>query len=148
MSRDYIETGLPWTWQQARVLSHIQARDSAVLVASIDAKLAGFAMMEYAESVAGLCLLAVHASFRRKGLATRLIQWHERSAMTAGIERIHIELREDNVSARNLYLALGYHESKRIPQYYSGRETAIQVVREVRPMFNPDSIPMWQPPIG
>tara|TARA_Y100001934_G_scaffold265176_1_gene343030 strand:+ start:20686 stop:21210 length:525 start_codon:yes stop_codon:yes gene_type:complete len=144
MSREYVEAGLPWTWREARVLSHIQAPESTVLVASMEARLAGFAIMEFGDTVAGLCLLAIHPWCRRKGLATRLIQWHERSAITAGIERIHIEVREDNVSARNLYSALGYQHVKRIPGYYSGRETAVQVERELRPMFSGARVPNWQ----
>ena len=145
MSRDYVEAGLPWTWREARVLSHIQARESTVLVASMEAQLAGFAVMEFSDTIAGLCLLAIHPWWCRNGLATSLIQWHEHSAITAGIERIHIEVREDNLSARNLYSALGYQHVKRIPRYYSGRETAVQVERELRPMFKGARVPIWQP---
>jgi len=55
------------------------------------------------------------------------------SAQVAGIATVSLELRTSNDDARRFYLALGFTEAAYIPGYYRGRETAVRMVRELRP---------------
>jgi ribosomal protein S18 acetylase RimI-like enzyme len=72
------------------------------------------------------------------------MQWLLASATTAGIATIHVELRAENEAAYTLYRTLGFVESLRLPGYYRGRETAVRMMRMLRPIHTTDQ--RWHPP--
>lgn len=122
MSRDEIERGLPWSWTEGRVLGAIRNPDTNVAVLRDQGVLIGFGIMAYRNEVAHLLLFSVHPSHRRKGVGSELLRWLELVAVTAGTERIVVECRRDNASARNFYAETGYHEMA-ISKGYYGRST-------------------------
>jgi len=124
MSRDLIEHGLAWSWTPARVQRSICGSDSTVVVARRDARIAAFAIMHLGDDAAHLNLLAVHPTCRRRGLASKLIEWLHATAVEAGVFRINLELRAHNVAGRAFYEKLGFREIGIAPGYYQGRETA------------------------
>jgi ribosomal-protein-alanine acetyltransferase len=132
MSRCHIEHGLPWSWNEARILRSIADRESAVLVARERRRLAGFAIMEFHDEHAHLNLLAVQPGYRRRGIGVRLIEWLESSARTAGTFLVRLELRAGNEAARKFYSKLGYREVGQRRGYYSGREDAICMTHDLR----------------
>ena len=132
MSRELIETGLPWSWTPERVARNLGQRDTLVLTARDGAPLAGFAIMQFGDERAHLSLLAVRTDCRRQGIAQRMLDWLTQSALTAGIASIHLELRETNAGARRFYLKQGFAETLRIPGYYRGVETAVRMLRDIR----------------
>ena len=132
MSRELIETGLPWSWTPARVARNLAQPDTLVLTARDGAMLAGFAIMQFGEERAHLSLLAVRPDYRRQGVARRLLQWLIASALTAGIARVQLELRESNLDARRFYLKQGFAETARMSGYYRGVETAVRMLRDIR----------------
>jgi len=132
MSRELIETGLPWTWTPERVARSLRHPETLVLTARDAEHLAGFAIMQLGDERAHLSLLAVHPDYQRQGVGRRMLEWLTASALTAGIASVRLELRETNLAARRFYLALGYAETARIPAYYSGVETAVRMLREIR----------------
>ncbi len=131
MSRELIETGLPWTWTPERVARNLAHPETLVLTAREGAVLAGFAIMQFGEERAHLSLLAVRPDYRRQGVARRMLDWLSASALTAGIANIHLELREANLDARRFYLKLGFAEAARVPGYYRGGESAVRMLRAI-----------------
>jgi ribosomal-protein-alanine N-acetyltransferase len=131
MSRRYVETGLPWSWTEARVARCIRHADCAVLVARDHRRLAGFAIMEFLDEHAHLSLLAVQAGYRQRGIGKGLVRWLESSARTAGSFMIRLELRADNEVARAFYERLGYREVGRRKAYYCGIEDARCMARDL-----------------
>ncbi len=131
MSRDYIESGLGWSWNKQRVLRYIREPEVVVVVAKMAGELQGFAIMQFGESRAHLNLLAVKVRQRRCGLGKSLMRWLEETAKTAGTFKISLELRESNRTAHHFYQRLGYRPSKRIAGYYQGREAAIRMDRDI-----------------
>src|SRR5881396_1541530 len=89
MSRDFVEAGLGWKYDAARVLRAIRDRDTLAVVACESAKGGGaitaFAIMEFGDERAHLVLLAVRPSHRRLGIGQRLLDWLLDSARTAGM---------------------------------------------------------------
>ena len=77
-------------------------------------------------------LLAVHAQHQRRGIARRMTEWLVKTAMTAGMAAIDVELRAGNAAAHALYRAAGFAETRRLPGYYRARETAIRMTRTLR----------------
>ena len=132
MSRELIETGLPWSWTPERVARNLRQAETLVLTARDREHLAGFAIMQFGDERAHLSLLAVRPDYQRQGVARRMLEWLTASALTAGIASVHLELRETNLGARRFYLQQGYAETVRIPGYYRGAETTVRMLREIR----------------
>ncbi|MBT8446515.1 MAG: GNAT family N-acetyltransferase [Gammaproteobacteria bacterium] len=127
MSRNLIERGLPWSWTPPRIQAAIDNAETNVVVAEDLGCITGFAVMSFAEDSAHLNLLAVRPSNQRQGLGRRLLRWLEAAAVTAGAWIIELEVRVDNVGARNFYRRLGYRTAATIHRYYDRSITAIQM---------------------
>ena len=166
MSRDFIESGLGWKYDAARVLKAIRDRETLAIVAAEGGKppaglsgaaataaardaLAGFAIMELGEERTHLVLLAVRPSHRRLGIGQRMLEWLLESARVAGMASVHLELRAGNDAARRFYRAMGFYETVLVPGYYRGveggrKEGALRMLRVLRV---PGPVPYtWRPP--
>jgi ribosomal-protein-alanine N-acetyltransferase len=144
MSRELVESGLGWSWTPERVARSIRDRDTVALLGVDGARIVAFAIMHFGDERAHLNLLAVRPTHQRHGVGTRLVDWLLESAQVAGIATISLELRSSNDEARRFYLSLGFTEAEYLPGYYRGRETAVRMVRELRP---PNLRPYrWQVP--
>jgi [ribosomal protein S18]-alanine N-acetyltransferase len=131
MSRDLIEHGLTWSWTPARVQHFISGRESSVVVARREHRIAAFAIMHFGDDVAHLNLLAVLPEHRRQGLGSQLMEWLTKTAIEAGVFRINLELRTHNEGARNFYARLGFDQLGIVPGYYQGREAALRMSRQL-----------------
>ena len=131
MSRHTIESGLGWSWTPARVEREIRAQQSNVIIAVEGSEMVGFAIMSYADDEARLNLFAVHPHHRRKGIGTRMLQWLERTALVNGSGVVYLEARQNNLTARHFYEALGYRVVQHIPRYYKGREAAVRMAHDL-----------------
>lgn len=144
MSRDLVEPGLGWHYRADRIRQLIDDVNGVALAACDGERVAGFAIMSFGDEHAHLVLLAVRATHQRQGIARRMTEWLLESAATAGIASVKVELRSDNAPAYALYQGLGFAEMLRAPGYYRGRETAIFMMRMLRP---PGLVPQtWRPP--
>ena len=153
MSRDFIESGLGWKYDAARVLRAIRDRETLAVVACEGNKgskgaIHGFAIMEFGDERAHLVLLAVRPSHRRSGIGQRILEWLLESARCAGIASIHLELRASNEAARRFYRAMGFYETVLVPGYYrSGEGRKEGALRMLRVLRVPGPLPAaWQPP--
>jgi ribosomal protein S18 acetylase RimI-like enzyme len=155
MSRDFIESGLGWKYDAARVLRAMRDKETLAVVACEGAKtggkggaINGFAIMEFGDERAHLVLLAVRPSHRRLGIGQRLLDWLLESARTAGMASIHLELRAGNDAARRFYRAMGFYETVLVPGYYrSGEGKKEGALRMLRVLRNPGPVPYtWRPP--
>jgi ribosomal-protein-alanine N-acetyltransferase len=131
ISRDLIETGLGWSWTPSRVIRSIRRPDTTVLVADAGEQVVGFAIMYFGEEEAHLNLLAVRPDYQGAGVGRRLIEWLETSALVAGISVVYLEVRANNRGAQTFYEKLGYRKIAHVPGYYSGRESALYMARDL-----------------
>ena len=138
MSRDYVETGLGWSWRANRINRLIHAPDSVVVCAERSAALTtsarqicGFAIMEFGIDRAHLNLLAVMPTLRRQGVARTLMTWLEKSAAVAGTTQIDLEVRATNEGALSFYEALDFRLIDTVPAYYNGRENAHRLRKQL-----------------
>jgi ribosomal-protein-alanine N-acetyltransferase len=132
MSKILIEHDLPWSWTEGRVRRAIRDAETAVIVARDGRRLAGFAIMQFADVHAHLNLLAVAPAYRGRGLGRKLVDWLEACARTAGVFDVRLELRANNDRARAFYERLGFTETGRVPAYYAGREDARRMRHDLR----------------
>jgi [ribosomal protein S18]-alanine N-acetyltransferase len=132
MSRELIETGLGWSWTPARVARSIGHSDTVVLTARDRTTLAGFAIMIFGLETAHLCLLAVSETHQRQGVGRRLVEWLRKSALTAGIVKIKVEMRVNNTAAHKFYESLGFTKTGVVPGYYCKSEDALRMTMDLR----------------
>jgi ribosomal-protein-alanine N-acetyltransferase len=132
MSRQYIESGLGWSWTPARIATAIADRETNVALIDQPDGVLAFGIMHYAERSAHLALLAVDPAQRRRGIAARLVAWLEKCADIAGIERIRVEARSDNPEALAFYQKLGYVQIDRLARYYRGVLDAVRLEKTLR----------------
>ena len=130
LSRTHIEYGLDWRWTPARVRSQIQHPESIVLVASKKGNLTGFAIMRFGDANAHLMLFAVKPNYQRLGIGRALLHWLEKSAVTAGMQLIRLEVRESNRGAIRFYESLGYKQIEQLDRYYDSSEAAVVMSRQ------------------
>jgi ribosomal-protein-alanine acetyltransferase len=131
MSRVLIEYGLHWRWTTKRVEASIRAANVNVLVARIDHRIVGFAIMRYGDDDAHLDLLAVAPAYRRLGIGCQLLAWLEKCAVVAGTFRITLEVRSSNRGARAFYRRMGYRALNLVPGYYQSIEAAVRMRRDL-----------------
>ena len=127
MSRDEIERGLGWSWNEARVRRAILNPETNVAVIRDNRAIAAFGIMSYRDNAAHLLLFAVRRSLQRRGMGSTMLCWLEEVARVAGMQRVHVECRRDNAAARNFYGERGYHEQVISKGYYSGIVDAIRL---------------------
>ena len=131
MSRRVIEYGLQWKWTAKRVEASIRAVNVNVLVARINDRIVGFAIMRYGDDDAHLDLLAVAPAYQRLGIARQLLRWLEKCALVAGIFKVELEVRANNDGARLFYERMGYRGLTHLPGYYQGTEAALRMSRDL-----------------
>jgi ribosomal protein S18 acetylase RimI-like enzyme len=132
MSREYIEHGLPWSWQEARVARAIADPQNNVAVVRGRESLIAFGIMSYLDDDAHLLLFAVRRAHQRQGVGSAVLLWLEAAARVAGAERIRVEARRDNVAARTFYNQHGYHELAIKQGMYSGLLDGIRMAKWLR----------------
>lgn len=132
MSRRLIEAGLPWSWTPRRVHKHVRDVNSVVLVARLEQRIIGFAIMYFGDETAHLNLLAVEPAYQRARLGKRLVRWLESSAMVAGTFVVNLEVRACNHGARRFYRRLGYRETGWLSRYYNGTEDAVRLSHDLQ----------------
>jgi len=131
MSRDHIEAGLGWSWRQPRVTSAIRDPETVALKALSGSSPVGFAIMRFATDEAHLLLLAVDGKRRRLGVGRGLVKWLEQTALVAGTGIVRLDVRASRGGERQFYQDLGYQPVAMTPGYYSGRETAVHMAKDL-----------------
>jgi ribosomal-protein-alanine N-acetyltransferase len=96
--------------------------NTIALVAKTDNDIAGFiiAQVEIEDSklFGHIITINVAHSYRRKRIATKMLQQIETTLKDKGITECHLEVREDNSAALKLYLNNGYQKTGRLERYY------------------------------
>jgi ribosomal-protein-alanine N-acetyltransferase len=92
------------------------------LIARIDSNIAGFIIGRIdilrRETIGHIMTIDVAPSFRRKGIAKRLMTEIEQIFRQKGARESHLEVREGNLAALTLYKKLGYKQISILENYY------------------------------
>jgi ribosomal-protein-alanine acetyltransferase len=109
-----------FTKQQIAYL--LTAYNSITLVARDNDEIVGFAIgsIDVNRRTTNGHVLTIEAlpSYRRRGIAERLLKELETFFKDEGAVESRLEVREDNVAAINLYLKLGYMPVVKLERYY------------------------------
>jgi [ribosomal protein S18]-alanine N-acetyltransferase len=119
-------------WSETLVTEGAAGRvpSTLFLVATDGEELTGYAATSIVE-VAELQRIAVAVSHRRTGVATDLLARVEDEARARQVDRLLLEVREDNLGACAFYAARGFTELDRRPRYYADGTTAVVLLKEL-----------------
>lgn len=141
LSRCEIEYGLPWAWTPEAVAGAISNTNMNVAVAVSDTgdnadadsryKLCGFALVYFGRTHAHINLLAVSNTCRRRGIGRELLDWQIKSARTAGIRYLTLEVRRTNKAAQDFYRDCGFETRDTVTRYYNNKEDALRMIRKL-----------------
>ncbi len=120
-------------WSPALVEQGIAAALPTVsyLVVEVGGRVLGHAVASVAGDDAELQRIAVDPSYRRRGLATALLDAVEALAARGGATRLLLEVREDNAAALALYASRGFADWGRRPAYYRDGAAAALLGKKV-----------------
>jgi ribosomal-protein-alanine N-acetyltransferase len=95
------------------------------LMAKADGDIAGFIIsqveIENDLLYGHIITVNVAPNYRRKGIATKMLEETELLLKAKGITECHLEVREDNVSALKLYQNSGFRKIQRLEKYYGNK---------------------------
>jgi len=125
-------------WSALQLAGTIGQENAFALRAIVDGAVAGFCLCRLAGPEVELLLIAVAPPSQGSGRAQALISSAQRLALSRGATEMFLEVRENNLSARQLYRRTGFHEAGRRSDYYTGsdgsRFAAITMRRQL--LFN------------
>jgi [ribosomal protein S18]-alanine N-acetyltransferase len=108
----------PWSEDTFRGL--LRRSDTSLLVADVNDAIAGYAVFWAVLDQGELGNIAVADEFRRRGIATRLLESVLEVARDRTVREVFLEGRASNAHARALYEKHGFAEVDRRPGYYTG----------------------------
>jgi len=109
-----------------RQIAYLLAEYNTIgLVAKVNGDIAGF-IISRVETENGalyghIITINVMPTYRRKGIASKMLQETEEILKGKGITECHLEAREDNSAALKLYQSNGYRKIGRLEKYYADK---------------------------
>lgn len=103
------------------------------LVADCSGTIAGYVVgVKEMGSTGHIISLAVHPSYRGRGLGSVLLKELEERMVRDGVKRIKLEVSVSNRAAISLYRSRGYRVVNVVPSYYPDGSDAYVMVKELR----------------
>jgi len=116
----------PTPWSGALFLYELKKPYARLWVLEHKEKIIGYICFWIVAGELHLANIAVDPAWRRRGLATFMLQTMFRYARKKGAKRVLLEVRQKNLAAQTLYKRLGFQVDGRRKQYYSDtKEDAI-----------------------
>lgn len=118
-----------WTHPYLTYVVDGEMPTTRLLVAEVDGVVVAHAIVSIVFEVAELQRIAVAVDRRRRGIAGALLGGVVALAVGEGVERMLLEVREENAGALAFYERAGFTEIDRRPRYY--RDGAAAIVMEL-----------------
>jgi len=118
-----------------QLISLLHDADSFTLLAQVNDEIAGFIIGKTYKTkdqlVGHVITIDVASKHRRKGVGRKMLKALEEIFMENGVEVCCLEVREDNISALNLYRKEGYEAVGKLEGYY-GRAHGILLKKQLK----------------
>ena len=115
----------PDPWSEMAVRQTAESEHSVLLVAEVDGQVIAYGGMLVMFEDAEMLNVAVLKKFRGQGIGRAIMQGLISEAITAGAERMLLEVRRSNTGAIVLYEKLGFVPISERKGYYADGEDAI-----------------------
>lgn len=121
-----------YPWSLRFFLQELRVPCARSLLATVGSKAVGYIIYWVLAGEVDIHNLAVHPSYRRRGIGKHLLQAVVEEAKGNGSGRVTLEVRKSNEPAQRLYQALGFVERGVRKGYYSDDgEDALAMVLEI-----------------
>ena len=110
----------PWTLQDFKTF--YASKNICAYVALEEGELVGFIIAQTAGQQADIVTLAIHPSFRRKGIAKTLSIFLMDKLFKSKNETLFLEVAQSNIGAFSLYQSLGFTVCGKRQFYYDSHE--------------------------
>jgi [ribosomal protein S18]-alanine N-acetyltransferase len=125
----------PYRFTRRYMRQLIASASSACWIGEQDAKMTGFAILEWAQQPTGviayIATIEVLPEFRKHGVGAELLHRLEGSANAERAIAIWLHVDLENVSAIRLYERLGYENSGRAENFYARNRPAAIYVKQL-----------------
>ncbi len=125
----------PLRFERAYMRRLVSGRGGATWIAEEDARMAGFAIVEWTEvargSIAYIQTIEVLPEMRGRGAGGELLRRLEGSARGAGARAIWLHVDQENDAAIRLYEAHGYARKGREEHYYARGRAALIYAKKI-----------------
>ncbi len=119
----------PDPWSEAALASHLAVPGTVSLGRFEDGQLIAIALFQASGEEADLLTVATDPARRGKGAASALLTCLISTLPARGVQRLTLDVAEDNAAARGLYARLGFTEDGRRPRYYAtGRASPVDAI--------------------
>ena len=119
-------------WSRQSFLNELSNKFSFSKVALFDENIIGYMCADYLHHEARILNLAVHPDFRRRGVATMLLNDIKSELKTRGCVFLYLKVRESDTGARQFYERLGFKlETIRKKYYGNPDEDALQMMGRI-----------------
>ena len=119
------------SWTASSIESTIKNSQALILIYESDARILAYAILYFAADEAEIPSIAVKASHRRQGIGKRLLQAISEIAAEKGIEHIYLEVRSQNIPAKQLYNSLAFTEVGIRKNFYTNPPDDAIVMKKV-----------------
>lgn len=105
-------------WSRASLASALASRTSEAWLWEEECTPVGYVLGQRVLDEAEIHAIGILPEARRAGHGGRLLDGVLHAWKVAGVHQVHLEVREDNVAARNLYTSRGFRPNGRRTLYY------------------------------
>lgn len=111
----------------------LNSQHSIVFIAQHERQIAGYALLLFHQGtqLSRLYSIAVNPAFRGQQIAQQLVEMCEQHALEQGFATLRLEVRNDNIAAKNLYTKLGYQPLKILIHYYDDLADGIRMQKRL-----------------
>lgn len=117
-------------WSENSIASELDNRLSHWLVALDDEKVVGYVGSQTVLGETDMMNIAVHPAYRKKGIATELIEALIQVLKERGSHSLMLEVRESNNPAKELYLKMGFELVGIRKNYYRNPKENALILRK------------------
>ena len=91
----------------------------------IDNKIVGYVGASYSYEQSDLTYICVASGFRRLNIATKLLSKLVDYLKDNGVQKLFLEVNENNIAAINLYSKFGFKQISKRKNYYNGSDAIV-----------------------
>ena len=102
------------------------------VVAKVGGRIAGYAVACADKRNAEVASLAVHPDYRRCGVADALMRHTRAELGAAGVRRVELMVRTENLAGAQLYRSLGFRRVRLVPRYYEDGGDGFLMARAIQ----------------
>lgn len=122
-----------YPWSSRFFLQELQVQCARSILAEIDGRIVGYILFWLLPGEIDVHNVAVHAGFRRHGIARLLLAQVISEARGRCLDRVTLEVRQSNIPAQRLYESLGFVITGIRRGYYSDDgEDALAMALDLR----------------